>query len=214
MDHFKRSQEVRGRILQDKPLLKKLADHFLEQGKLEQVIGAGSNNIHYRAGMLPDGLWIATREQFQEQIPYGDPARSDLLRARFRETGNWKTLELETFCREAYCWTEFGLFNGGNRSVSDFVRNGGTGYVTSFAIGVRYKPPWKRTPLYALLVEDLTAGGVFSLKTHPDADWIGQIEGTNAPVQLDLDDFPRWRKMHPGVPDYMSEQAIIDFGSL
>lgn len=209
MNHFHRSMAVRDRIFADKPLLKKLSDHFLEERKLGEILGYGTNNIHYRAGMLEGGLWVATRQQFQERIPYGDPARSDKLRAGLRETGNWKTLELELFCREAFCWAEFGGF-GGSRSVTDFAENGGPGYVSGFSIGVRYKPCWRSNPLYALLVEDLTAGGVFSLAKPEDADWLGFING-KGPVQLDLDDFPRWRKMHSGVPDYMAENAIIDF---
>ncbi|MEW6723217.1 MAG: hypothetical protein AB1324_08180 [Candidatus Micrarchaeota archaeon] len=213
MDHFRRSMSVRTQIISDKPLLKKLACHFLEQRKLDEGLGNGSNNIHYRAGPLASGLWVATRQQFGEPIPYGDPARSDAMRARMRETGHWKTDAFELFCREAYCWSEFGGF-GINRSVAEFVERGGPGYVTSFCIGVRYKPLWRSGPLYALLVEDLTAGGAFMLEKHEDHDWKGRIAGVEGFVQIDLDDGPMWRKRHPEAPRYMTEEAMIDFGGM
>ncbi|MEW6035319.1 MAG: hypothetical protein AB1529_01785 [Candidatus Micrarchaeota archaeon] len=213
MDHFQRSMAIRAQIIGEKPLLKKLAAHFFEARKLDDVLGHGTNNIHYRAGMLPSGLWVATREQFEEPIRSGDPDRADPLRARFRQTGNWKTLEFGIYCREAYCWSEFGGF-GRNRSVSEFVENGGEGYATAFSILVRYKPLWRRSPMYAMLVEDLSAGGQYRLETPGDEDWVARIDGRGAPVQIDLDDFPRWRKNYPSVPDYTSEQAMLDLGAI
>jgi hypothetical protein len=211
MDHFRHSMAVREQILAEKPLMKKLAGHFLEHRKLEEAIGNGTNNIHYRAGVLPGGLWVATREQFQEPIPYGDPARCDPVRARFRETGNWKTIEFDIFCKEAYCWADsFGM----SRSVSEFMETQGAGYVTSFSILVKYQPAWRERPLYALLVEDLTAGGAFTLDKPAERDWVARLNGTYKTVQIDLDDFPRWRASHPSVPDYTAEQAIIDLNKV
>jgi hypothetical protein len=211
MDHFAHSMAVRKRIMEDAPLMKKLSGHFLGGGKLAETIGNGTNNIHYRVGML-EGLWVATREQFQVPLDFNDPARTDPVKARFHETGNYKTLEAGIFCKEAYCWAEFGGF-GVNRSVASFVENGGPGYATSFSIAVRYKPMWRDTPLHALLVEDLTGGGAFRLEPEKDSDWSARIPGVDGLVQIDLDDGPKWRKRHPEVPDYLSEQAIIDFGS-
>ncbi len=213
MDHFQRSMAVRAQIIRDRPLLKKLAAHFLDERKLDDLLGFGTNNIHYRAGMLPGGLWVATREQFEEPIRFEDPGRTDALRARLRQTGNYKTLEFGIYCKEAYCWAELGGF-GTNGSVSEFAENGGAGYVTAFSIGVRYTPRWRSTPLYALLIEDLSAGGQYRLETPGDEDWVARIDGRGAPVQIDLDDFPRWGKNYPSVPDYASEEAIRDLGAI
>ncbi len=206
MDHFKCSMDVRQRIIEDKTLLRELSRHFIEGKKLETVLGHGSNHIHFRAGSLPGGPWLATRERFVEPIPHGDPARTDAFRARFLDSGSWKAAGLEMYCKEAYCWSErFGF----PASVSDFARDGGSGYVTAFTIGVRYKPAWKERPLYALLVEDLTAGGSLDVSADADDDSIARVGGMG-PVRIDLDDFPRHAKRYGMIPDYMSEGAIID----
>ncbi len=209
MDHFQHSMAVRERILADRPLIKKLAAHFLEGRKLDETLGNGTNNIHYRAGMLSGGLWVATRERFVEPIPYGDAARSEPGRARMRETGQWKPGELEIFCKEAYCLSE--LF-GFRQSVREFASSGGLGYVTSFSIGVRYKPSWKERPLYALLIEDLTAGGAFAISKRMDDDAVGHIEGVRGQVRMDLDDWPRHVKKHREIPDYFGDGSILELG--
>ncbi len=209
MDHFQHSQAVRQQILADRPLIKKLEAHFLEGRKLDTVIGFGTNNIHYRAGALPGGLWVATREQFREHIPFGDQARSDSRKARLRETGNHRALEFSLYCKEAYCWSEsFGFIPG----VTAFSENGGTGYVTSFTIAVRYQPAWRDRPFYALLLEDLTAGGSVSLSKLPEDDSVAYTGTGKGPIRIDLDDHLRHAKKHRGVPDYLAEEAIIDLG--
>lgn len=209
MDHFRHSMSVRQHILADRPLLRRLEGHFLEGNKLDEMLGYGTNNIHYRAGMLPGGLWVATREQFREHIPYNDPARTDTLRAKLRETGNHRQLEFALYCKEAYCWSEsYGFVP----SVTAFAENGGPGYVSSFTIAVRYQPSWRETPFYALLLEDLSAGGAVSLSTLPDDDSIAYTASGKGPVRIDLDDHLRHAKRHREVPDYLAEGAIIDLG--
>ncbi len=209
MDHFQHSQAVRQQILADRPLIKKLEAHFLEGRKLDAVIGFGTNNIHYRAGMLPGGLWVATREQFREHIPFGDPARTDARKASLRETGNYRQLEFSLYCKEAYCWSEA---HGFVSSVAEFERRGGAGYVTSFTIAVRYQPAWRDRPFYAMLLEDLTAGGSVGLSKLPDDDSVAYTGTGKGPIRIDLDDHLRHAKRHREVPDYLADEAIIDLG--
>ncbi len=207
MDHFQRTLAARRQILDDRPMMSKLRGHLLEGRKLGEMIGHGTNNIHYRLGGLPGGVWVATREQFREPIPFGDRARTDALAARMRETGSGRTLGFELFCKEAYCWAEE---FGGCSSISEFMRSGAASYVSGFSIIVRYKPSWRERPLHAMLVEDLTAGGSISLEAVPEMDWMARVEGTDKRVQIDLDDWPRHVGRHRDVPDYLSEQAVID----
>lgn len=166
MNRFQYSQEIKERILADKNIYNTLRNHFLGIERLTDNLGSGTAHEHFRVGKLKNGLWITTREIHH--------CYTDHI------TG------LESYCQHAEEINEDVKGKNIQEIIEELKDNEIAMAATSFTIGVRYRGSISDNFNYALLVEDLTAGGAIEYEDHNSL--VKKVKGRDISICFDLEE--------------------------
>ncbi len=142
MDYFEYSQERKAEISGNREMTRNLRDHFSGGRRLPGDLRGGTNNRHFSVGQLENGLYAAIREP--------------IMKVERCQEENKR--ELEMYCSDAEDMAKEYKVVGIQNIIHDREKCGESAWLaSSFAIGVKFKffDYWR----YALIIEDLTAGG-------------------------------------------------------
>lgn len=173
MQLLKYSDNVHQELIANKPIYEALRQHFTGEQQLAEFLGGNSQRQHYRIGELESGIVLATREPLNPNLMSGD---------------YMLTLECDT--AQAYM-DRFPLSDlnpKGIQGVIEYCKQNSledTFITTPVCIGVQFRRRGMKQPSYALVVEDLSAGGTLEYTDKLDGD-VMIPKGTNIKVIFDI----------------------------